>query len=964
MNVPSPNRRWPFIASFALIMAVATALRFYRLSQLPIGLHYDEAANVILAAEIASSAKRPIFISSYTGKEVAFFYWAALWMRLLGATPFALRLSAALVGLLTVFVAIWVSGELLVDHPHRHWSALCCGAFVATSFWHLIFSRYGFRAVTQPLLQGLTVATLWHGLRVAQCGDRRRGLSWLAMAGIFLGLTAYTYLAARLFPFPLAVALATFLAQLPRPARRRRLLDCGWVVVIAALVLAPLAHYWYRHPASFLTRTQQVAPSSWKEVWAGVRACLGMFFIRGDPYIRFNLPLRPLFDPFTAALFLIGVGLTMRNLLRLPTDISSTTSALYRATQAFLLTNTVVMILPSALAVREITPSNLRVIGLLPFIYIFPALGLTAVLSALGQWTRRRALRGLPADRATWESLATVALAVALAVPTARDYFQRWASSPALYDAADGDMADVATYLNRLPPSPEDTTVYIASRHYRHPTVAALARAYPTLRWLVGGQTLVLPPEGNALIIFPRSAADDLPWVREVLPDEWKINGPLAPDAQPAFVAYRVPATFRPVPAHAIQANLGNVVMVEGYNTRGTPAGGEKAEVVVWLHVLARPEAEDYGPIARLVDAWGSPWGDTGPFHYPSEQWRTGERIIEHLSIPIALGAPPGEYYVRLSLYSSQTNHLLPRLDPSGRYAGTWVELPVHLSRSIISPTQHIPSEQLGIERRLDIQIDGLILLGTTEATFAIRPGERLYLTLFWHAQQDVRPDYTVSLELGDHLIYAGRPVHDTYPFPDWQLGEVIADRYDPRIPRDLPPRDYPLRLRLLGPGTESLVALEENIGSVSVLPIVRFFDIPSPTYPMNVTLGEEFRLLGYDLAPRTVTPGSTLTVTLHWQCLATTEQDYTVFVHLLSPTGKMVTQQDVMPKDGAYPTSLWLAGEVVTDHYILFIPPDTPTGLYRLEAGMYIAETGARLIDPSSGHDAVRLEPIHIVNP
>ena len=101
------------ITAIVLILLVGAGLRLYRLPELPVGLHYDEAANGILANEIAQGDKTPIFIPSYTGKETLFFYWAALWIRLLGRTTLALRLSAALIGLGTVAATIWATQELL-----------------------------------------------------------------------------------------------------------------------------------------------------------------------------------------------------------------------------------------------------------------------------------------------------------------------------------------------------------------------------------------------------------------------------------------------------------------------------------------------------------------------------------------------------------------------------------------------------------------------------------------------------------------------------------------------------------------------------------------------------------------------------------------------------------------------------------------------------------------------------------
>jgi predicted membrane-bound mannosyltransferase len=98
--------RWHFVIALLLVLLVAAGLRLYRLPELPLGLHYDEAANGILASEIARGVETPIFIPSYTGKEVLFFYWTALWMKLLGTTPLALRLSAALAGLATVAATV------------------------------------------------------------------------------------------------------------------------------------------------------------------------------------------------------------------------------------------------------------------------------------------------------------------------------------------------------------------------------------------------------------------------------------------------------------------------------------------------------------------------------------------------------------------------------------------------------------------------------------------------------------------------------------------------------------------------------------------------------------------------------------------------------------------------------------------------------------------------------------------
>jgi hypothetical protein len=937
-NTPlTKHQSWRYITMLLLILLVAAGLRLYRLPELPLGLHYDEAANGILADEIARGVETPVFIPSYTGKEVLFFYWAALWMKLLGATPLALRLSAAWIGIATVAASVWAVRELLHGRRDAQWIALLTAAFLATSFWHLVLSRYGFRAVTQPLMQSLTVAALWRGLHLSE-KKSKRGLLWLVLAGLCCGLTAYTYLAARAFPIPLAAAALTILIA-DRGRRRARLGQLALFVAVAALTLAPLAHYWLIHPGSFMTRANQVAAASWSEAWAGIRACLGMFFLRGDPYIRFNIPHHPLFGPITAALFLLGIVIVIwRPVLRSakPSDVPSSPRPL--ASRIFLLTYLPAMLLPSALTVGDITPSNLRAVGLLPFVYVFPALGIQAVLDAAHSLPAPFRTRLLPAS--------CVLLLVLSGVATASAYFNHWAASAALYYAADGDLADVAAYLNQADLTA--ATPYVASIHYRHPTLAFLAEEYGAIRWLTGGKTFVFQTERETLLILPHSASRDLAWIQSALSDDALVSttAPPGPDGAPAFHAYRIRPTPDLTPTHSLTANLAHAVGLLGYDVVGQPRSNESAEVAVWWRVLNAPPAGDYAPLARLTDPWGFVWGETRPFHYPSEQWTPGEWVVDHLSIPVHAGAPPGDYVVRLSFYSAGADSRLPVLDDDGRYAGADVQLPVHLASAAALPEL----QDLSIRNRLDADVDGLTWLGFNLDTDEARPGERLYLTLFWQAGTSPLPDIPVTLTLGGATLYTGAPVHDTYPTSDWTAGEIVTDRYNPRLPRDMSPGDHALRLHV----NDHVL----NLDIVTVQALDRVFDVPPISHPLAAALGGQVRLLGYDISADAVTPGQTLILTLYWQALAEMDEDYTVFTHLLAPDGSTTGQRDSHPVGGAYPTSLWLSGEIVADVHEIPIRPDAAPGAHWLEVGMYVAETGRRLAT-GAPDDALVLQTI-----
>ncbi|MDY7078256.1 MAG: hypothetical protein SXV54_15175 [Chloroflexota bacterium] len=107
-------------------------------------------------------------------------------------------------------------------------------------------------------------------------------------------------------------------------------------------------------------------------------------------------------------------------------------------------------------------------------------------------------------------------------------------------------------------------------------------------------------------------------------------------------------------------------------------------------------------------------------------------------------------------------------------------------------------------------------------------------------------------------------------------------------------------------------------------------------SHPLDVVLGDQARLVGYDLSPPHPTPGQHLTLVLYWQALQEIEKDYTIFVHLLGSDGNLLAQHDAPPVSGVYPTSQWIVNDIFTQQISLHIPPDTPPGDWDLLVGMY----------------------------
>jgi len=88
----------------------------------------------------------------------------------------------------------------------------------------------------------------------------------------------------------------------------------------------------------------------------------------------------------------------------------------------------------------------------------------------------------------------------------------------------------------------------------------------------------------------------------------------------------------------------------------------------------------------------------------------------------------------------------------------------------------------------------------------------------------------------------------------------------------------------------------------------------------------------------------SSLSLTIWWQASQTPSLDLKRFVHLFEPqTESIATQEDAMPRAWTYPTTLWVAGEVVSETVTLDLASVEP-GTYRLGLGWYDPASATRL--------------------
>jgi 4-amino-4-deoxy-L-arabinose transferase-like glycosyltransferase len=120
---------------------------------------------------------------------------------------------------------------------------------------------------------------------------------------------------------------------------------------------------------------------------------------------------------------------------------------------------------------------------------------------------------------------------------------------------------------------------------------------------------------------------------------------------------------------------------------------------------------------------------------------------------------------------------------------------------------------------------------------------------------------------------------------------------------------------------------------------------LPETLLPLHITYGDQFELVGYRLAEREVLPGGELAVELGWRAHSSTDEDYSVFVHLYGCDDQFLGQADTYPGGGLLPTSQWSPGDQLLDtvHVPVARHAQAPA-LGRIVVGLYRIADGTML--------------------
>ena len=251
---PAPQWRWSWghivnwagrnrfeLAVVVLLTIAAGILRIYRVTEVPGGLHGDEALTGLDALRVVREGWIGPYVGSALGQTTGPLYFTALVFALSEPTTFTLHLSMALVGVATI-----PATYLLMRIGFGRWAALFAAAALTFSYWHVFYSRAAFMLISTPLMTTLAAAAILIALRSST------RWAWL-LAGGLLGLGVHSYNGYLMF---LVVVAVLFGVVLVLGRDNLKLYVGGATVLAVGFVVAafPLIHFAYFEPEFYSQR--------------------------------------------------------------------------------------------------------------------------------------------------------------------------------------------------------------------------------------------------------------------------------------------------------------------------------------------------------------------------------------------------------------------------------------------------------------------------------------------------------------------------------------------------------------------------------------------------------------------------------------------------------------------------------------------------------------------------------------
>lgn len=417
-----------------VILLISFFLRLWQLDSIPPGVYPDEAMN----ANEAISNPGKVFYPENNGREGFFINLIALSFSIFGISIWSLKIVPAIIGILTVLGLYLLTKELfslLIKQSNGQTIiALLSSFFLASSFWHINFSRIGFRAILLPFILVFGFYFLFKGFRLKKLSD-------FIIAGIFFGLGFHTYISYRLVVLLLFVLLINFLLIYRKEGLQKKyLFFVSFFMLFIFIIALPIGIYFLQNPQDFMSRAGPISifsqESPIKSFLISFASHLGMFNFYGDSNWRHNFSGSPQLLFPIGILFLIGFLYSIKNIISSVRTKNYSLFAVYFLIIGWFF----VMLLPGSLTYEGI-PHALRVIGVIPAAYIF---------AGIGGFLLYLQIKKIIPNKKFLYTLCFAFLAL-IAISGFNKYFNKWAKNDNVVEGAfTKKFVEIGDFLNTL----------------------------------------------------------------------------------------------------------------------------------------------------------------------------------------------------------------------------------------------------------------------------------------------------------------------------------------------------------------------------------------------------------------------------------------------------------------------------------------------------------------------------------
>ncbi len=640
-----PSLRRLELPLLIVILLAAVSFRFHQLDRVPPGLTHDEGAIGFFARQVAQGRGFTIDAPYGYANEPFTKYAAAIVLNLVGPTDWALRAHQALWGVLLVLGAfLW--GRAAFGRA----AGLSASALVAVNFWPVMTSRFALNSNPAPALVTFAFWLMWVAL--FKENFRARPLAWLGFALALAGALV-TYEASR----GAWLALPAFLFYLAIVGPRQRLgqfavaLTFGTALALPHL-LNPAA--WGR-TGTLATALTSAAGGNFDPLIRNALEALGTLFVKGDPFVVYNIPGRPVLDPLLGVLFVGGLLFCLWR-WRQPAN-------------AFALLWFGAGFAPAA-AIGAFTM----------MLHAITAQAIVLTLPAL-------AVQGLVPQKFSRLAWGGFALLIGFnALVSFDDYFNRWANAPDTRAAYFSNFAAVTAHLRSTPFSGPVALSSPFPGLPHDPFIAdlRLRRDDLDLRWFDSREALVFPQAGESLLVLPANAQPDplfaarLPlanverrelrendvdpyfdiviWQPQKILADWLNDGSLTVAASPA------------------DFGGATALIAFGVDLAVARPGDAITTITFWRVLdpaaLGPVHPTNYGHEANLflhlLDSEGNFIAGSDRLNAPAWNWHGGDTFAQLHRLTLPPDLAPGNYTLQVGLYTLPDLTRLPRLDSEG----------------------------------------------------------------------------------------------------------------------------------------------------------------------------------------------------------------------------------------------------------------------------------------------------------